>query len=203
MRKISTIESINYPSDQTFRIAFDTYYPKLCFFANKLLNDWDEAEDIVEETFVKIWNKQSDFNRFKNIKAILYISVKNACTDAIRKRQRNNQAKASLKYYLADETESFALTEIIRAEIIAQMHRELLNLPVECRNVMHLLYEEGQSTKEAAEQLGLNVSTIRSHKAKGLQILRKRLGIISILNYILLSVSIETSIAALLFTTLL
>jgi RNA polymerase sigma-70 factor (family 1) len=156
---------------------FFQYYSSLCFFAEKIVQDQPAAEDIVQDTFVKLWQKQPDFSGYRNIKAVLYIAVKNACVNFIKTRRRSTRKKQQWGYLLLQETATFALTEIVRTESIRQLHEELQKLPPECRNVMQLLFVEGWDNKKVATHLDIAVSTVRNHRAKGIQLLRKKLGI--------------------------
>jgi RNA polymerase sigma-70 factor (family 1) len=161
----------------SFKNVFTKYYPSLCYFAEKMVQDTPAAEDIVEEVFLKLWQKEPDFSRYKNIKALLYISVKNACLNFISMRRRSTQKKIELAYLLFQETETFALTEIIRSEVIRELYEELQKLSPECRNVMQLIFVEGWENKKIAAHLGITASTVRNHQAKGIKQLRKKFGI--------------------------
>ena len=171
-----------------FRNAFKTYYPPLCFFANKLVQDHATAEDIVEDVFLKLWTKNPDFSSYKSIKAVLYIAVRNACLDHIRKHRRLTQNNSNLKYLLQQESESFALKEIIRSEIIQEVYAELQKLPPECRKVMQYLFIEGWDTNKIAAHLNIGVGTVKTHKRRGINALRRKFGIANtiVLSFILL-----------------
>jgi RNA polymerase sigma-70 factor (ECF subfamily) len=168
-----------------FRAVFDRYYPSLCYFAEKLVQDSFAAEDIVEDVFLKLWLREPDFTKHKNIKAVLYIAVKNACIDFIRKRQRNIEKRNQLEYSLQQETETYALKEIIRTEILQEVYTELQKLPTECRKVMQLLFIEGWDNKKVAEHLKIGLGTVKTHKVRGIRALRKKFGISVFLIYLL------------------
>jgi RNA polymerase sigma-70 factor (ECF subfamily) len=108
-----------------FRAVFDRYYPSLCYFAEKLVQDNPAAEDIVEDVFLRLWQKEPDFDKHKNIKAVLYIAVKNACLDFIKMRRRNTDKINGLGYLVEQETETYALKEMIRTEILKDLYAEL------------------------------------------------------------------------------
>src|SRR4051812_23274512 len=73
---------------------FRQYYASLCFYADRIIKDSEAAEDIVEEIFVKIWNKPRPFESEQHLKAFLYRSVKNACLDFIKTTERSNKRDA-------------------------------------------------------------------------------------------------------------
>jgi RNA polymerase sigma-70 factor (ECF subfamily) len=161
----------------TVNEVFKIYHPALCLFANKILDDKPAAEDIVEDAFLKLWQKEPDFGRHKNIKAALYIAVKNASINYIKQRGRAQRNTSGLQYLLQHESQDFVLNEMTRAEVIREMHVALQELPPQCRTVMNLYYEKGLDHKSIAERLGITVSTVKNQRARGLKILRKKMGI--------------------------
>lgn len=163
---------------------FKQYYRSLCFFAEKLVQDKAEAEDIVEGIFVKLWKKEPDFGKYENVKALLYISVKNACFDYIKKRRRRIARHSDLTYTLQHETESFALLEMVRTEVIQELYIELEKLPAECRRVMQLVFVEGWETQKVAEHLNISPSTVRTQKARGILTLRKKINLPALLFFV-------------------
>jgi RNA polymerase sigma factor (sigma-70 family) len=112
-------------NDHSFKNVFDEHYSALCYFAEKLVQDSPAAEDIVEDVFLKLWQKEPDFDKHKNIKAVLYIAVKNACLDFIKMRRRNTDKINGLGYLVEQETETYALKEMIRTEILKDLYAEL------------------------------------------------------------------------------
>lgn len=160
----------------TLRTVFDQYYHSLCFFAIKLINEHNIAEDIVEETFVKLWEKEPDFSLHKNIKAALYIGVKNACLDHIKKRKYQRRQTQTFTYLLEQEQEDFILNEITRAEVLREVYAAMEKLPEECRKVMELYYRFGLKHTAIAAKLGVKVSTVKNQKGRGIKILKEKLG---------------------------
>lgn len=171
-------------NEVSLKSVFYQYYAALCFFAEKLVQDRTEAEDIVEEVFIKLWEKEPDFSKHKNIKAILYIAVKNACFNFIAQRRRNNSKLNGFAYTIQQETESYALLEIVHAEVLRGLYAELENLPTECRNVMQLVFIEGWEHKKIAEHLDISISTVKTHKARGINALRKKMSVSTLLLFL-------------------
>lgn len=162
--------------DTLLNVIFRKYYLTLCFFADKLINEQTVAEDIVKDVFLKLWQKEPDFSRYKNIKAVLYIAVKNACLNYIKKRKNIRIQTNALTYLLQQEQEDFVLNEITRAEVLREVYAAMQQLPEECRKVMHLYYRQGLDHRSISAKLGVTVSTVKNQKARGVQILKKKLG---------------------------
>ncbi len=159
----------------TLNDVVDKYYAALNFFAQKLLNNKEVAEEIIDDVFIKLWQKQPDFSQCKNIKAVLYIAVKNACLNYIQSRKREMHKQQALAYYLKEETEDYILNQITRAEVLREVYAEMQKLPLEQRRVMQLLFKEGLNKEQAAEQLNISIHTVKKHKLKGIRALREKL----------------------------
>jgi RNA polymerase sigma-70 factor (family 1) len=150
------------------------YYSALCLFAERLLGDSAAAEDIVGESFVKLWNKRTDFENHQNLKAFMYITVRNACLNYLKQAKRDSLSKKQLAY-LTGEKEEFVLNEMIRAEVLKEIMDEISNLPEQCRKVLKLGYLEGMKNQEIADLLNISIHTVKNQKARAIQLLKIRL----------------------------
>lgn len=150
------------------------YYSALCLFAERLLGDSAAAEDIVGESFVKLWNKRTNFENHQNLKAFMYITVRNACLNYLKQAKRDSLSKKQLAY-LTGEKEEFVLNEMIRAEVLKEIMDEISNLPEQCRKVLKLGYLEGMKNQEIADLLNISIHTVKNQKARAIQLLKIRL----------------------------
>jgi len=160
-------------SPKAFAFFFDQHYNALCYFAERLVRDQLVAEDIVEESFMKLWDKRADFENEHGIKAFLYVTTRNACINVIKQMQRDNLSQAEM-LYLAEKKESFVLNEIVRAEVLTVIAEELNKLPVQCRTILKMSYVKGLKNHEIADKLDISVHTVRNQKARGIQLLRTK-----------------------------
>jgi RNA polymerase sigma-70 factor (family 1) len=157
----------------------------LCLFAERLLNDRAAAEDIVGESFIKLWNKRGDFKTTQNIKAFMYITVRNACLNYLKQAKRDSLNQKQLAY-LTGEKEEFVLNEMIRAEVLKEIMNEIDNLPEQCKKVLKLGYLEGLKNQEIAKLMNISVHTVKNQKARAIQLLKTRLANRDILALLLL-----------------
>jgi RNA polymerase sigma-70 factor (ECF subfamily) len=160
--------------EQGFNYFFGKLYEPLVHFAFTFLNDKSEAEDIVEDSFVKFWQRRAEIERAGAVKSYLYTIVRNACLDVITRK------KYARSYVLHIERSPESFTpdvqhKIIISESMHQVYLALKTLPPKCRQVFTMLYVQGKPVKEIAEELQLSVSTVKSHKATALKLLRKQL----------------------------
>ncbi len=172
--------------DPDFKQVFKKHYRALCFFSNRIIKNIAAAEDIVEDTLIKLWEKQPDFCKHKNIKAALYIAVKNASLNFLKAQQREMLNKNKFAFLTQHDSEDFILNEITRTEVLHKLYAELQKLPPERRRVMSLLYVEGWDSKKVAEHLNISIHTVKKHKLNGIHALQKKLGISSLLLFSLI-----------------
>ena len=178
------IESINIAHDHALAFergeekAFDFFFrqlfPSLCFFANHILDDRREAEDIASSAFIKIWKRHSQFNDSNSIRSYLYQIVRNDCLKFLQQRERTLKMQKEIKYLTPGLTKDNCESDIIRAEFFGALYKALNSLPRECRKVFRMLYIDGKKVSEIAEELKISASTVKSQKARGLALLKQK-----------------------------
>jgi len=158
----------------SFELIFRNFYRSLCFFAEHLVHDGDDAEDIVEDLFVKLWNKHLKFESEQHLKAYLYRSAKNACLDFLKVSERSG-ARNTLFAEERGYSEEAYLNEIIRAEIIAEIYHAIETLSPQCGKIITMSYVDGKTNQEIADELNLSIQTVKNQKGRGLALLKQRL----------------------------
>jgi RNA polymerase sigma-70 factor (ECF subfamily) len=156
------------------RHLFEEYFTPLLYFAGKIIDDREEAEDIVIQVFNKFWGMRENFDSVAGIKAFLYIATRNACFNFIKHRKRKEERKKEFTSHLismdqADEIER----QVIESDFLNRIYHEVQNLPGKCRQVFLLTYFEGLSAREIAENLNITVSTVTTQRARALKYLKE------------------------------
>jgi RNA polymerase sigma-70 factor (family 1) len=157
-----------------FRCIYNTHYRPLCHFANCRIKDSTQAEDIITEGFIALWQKRMEFETYKGLTAFLYTCTKNACTNHINRIRRHSFSHQEMAY-LFDHSEPFESVDGIRNDLIQFSIIESENLPPAMKNIFQLLYIEGFSATEIAEKLNLSVHTVRAQKANAIKRVRENL----------------------------
>lgn len=158
-------------------MAYDTLflrlYPFFCYYASQFGLSSEEAEEVVQDCFYRLWQSQNALSDIQNIKAYLYTSVRNVSINQRKMQQR--RLHRNHRYYEALPRDAapvdFALME---SELLMHLREAIRSLPEQCSKVMQLSYEQGFSGKEIAELLGVTVSTVNNQKARGVKLLRQR-----------------------------
>ncbi|MBL1411211.1 RNA polymerase sigma factor [Sphingobacterium faecale] len=161
---------------EAFNQYFRRYHAKLVFFSNRILmsSDLQDAEEVVQDVFVKFFNRRTKFESGAHIKAFLYLSAKNACLDIIAKE------KVRLRRYDAitsqfEELEDNVVAQIVYTELIQQVNQAIDLLPNKCRAIIKKFLDEGKNAQEIAQDMNLTVSTVNNQRARGIRILRSKL----------------------------
>ena len=144
-------------------LIFRTYYRPLCLYALHYLGNLEAAEDTVQDCFVKLLQHDA-----QNQKAFLYAAVRNACIDALRKKNPIDArvSPTDIEGTMADdEAQERSLHE-------AELWTAVDSLPERCRQVLILCKRDGLSYKETAEKLGISVKTVEHQMSKALKVLR-------------------------------
>ncbi len=150
--------------------AFDRFHDGMVFYAFQYLDNGKDSEDIVQELYVKLWETELlFFENEKALKTYLYRMVRNAC---INKLGRKDALKYAIDIINEEVREERYLTfdEAVIAEIVSEIGR----LPLRTRRVFTAVFLEGKKYREAADELGISVNTVKTLLKNGVKQLRKR-----------------------------
>lgn len=154
-----------------FAYFFKRYHQSLAYFAIRLVQDTQEAEDIVADCFFKLWKRHLEFENEENIKAFLYVACRNACLDHLRHIKVRSIAQQACFDQLLQAEETI-LYQIIKAEVLQELNLEIELLPDNYREVFKMIYFDHKKTDEIADSLGLSVQTVRNYKSRATELLK-------------------------------
>lgn len=157
-----------------FEMIFKTYYKPLCHYAHSFLNDKNEAEEVVQTTFIKIWEKKNELSVQSSLKAYLYSMVRNGCLNVI-KHEKVKQLHA--KWHVQETERSRELVEekVLSNDLESKIYLAMKALPEQCRLVFQLSRFEELKYQEIADQLQISVKTVENQMGKALKIMRVQL----------------------------
>jgi len=168
------LKRLNRGEEPAFEYFFHRFFPLMVTFARRFVVDEVLAEEIVQDVFYKVWERQDSFTDVQALKAFLYIFIKNAAYNEISKLQNRHKHQTA---YASEKamTEQSILKDIVRIEVCASLSTAIGSLPEQCQKIIQLLFEEEKKPMEIADELGISVSTVNSQKARGLMLLKQRL----------------------------
>jgi len=154
---------------------WDNCYSKLLYIAYVITNDQETARDIVMQNLMKVIEGRSGITPTGDPCDRLRVWVSNdSKTYLTRKKRADNRNEVFYEKYYT-EADPDTEKEMIRAEIFQRLKKEIDKLPTECSKVIKLELK-GLNIKAIALQLNKKERTVRSHKSRGYQLLRERLG---------------------------
>lgn len=172
---VGVIDGINEKKDEAFKYLYDTYYASLCRYARHFVGGFMDEEDVVQEIFVKLWEREGNFENMKALSAYLYRSVHNACLVFIRDQKEFREEKLIGKLGEVMEFNSPDNEQLlIEEEYYRQIFVVLNSLPEERRVIVEMTME-GIKNEDIARQLRISVNTVKTLKKKAYVSLRERL----------------------------
>lgn len=157
------------------RLLFDLYYAPLCVYAHKYFDSIDQAEDIVQEAFITLWEKKRLINFTGSIKSYLFSIVRNNSINKIKQENRYRFEEIENKAYgiIEDKFESQQLEERK-----SKLYHEIEQLPEQCKKVFEAIVFEKMKYAEVAVELNVSVNTVKTHYSRALKQLRSNLDIL-------------------------
>ena len=144
-------------------------------FINRLVNDPKAAEDLTQETFIKVWKNLKKFNQEKKLKPWLFMIARNTTIDYLRRKKeivfsdlnRTDNDGENFDFDPADCSVS-ALEGLVHQELVDRLRRGLENLPINDRVLLLVYQTENLTFREIAEMMGLPLETLKTRYFRAL-----------------------------------
>ncbi|RLJ75139.1 RNA polymerase sigma factor [Pedobacter alluvionis] len=156
-----------YAFEQLYRM----YSKRIFINTVKLVKDEDEAQEILQDVFIRIWNKRENIDTEKPFSSYLFSIAQNLIRDFFRKAALDRKMQAAV---IAQSTELYEHIEssIYFKESSALLQNAIDALPLQRKKIYTLCKVEGKSYKEVAEILGISASTVDNQLVKATQSVR-------------------------------
>ena len=156
-----------------FHYLIRIYFPVLGRYACRVTRiSSAEAEDVIEEVFIRLWERRVQFTGFGEVKGFLYTSVRNGCINVLRSRQREATRTAAYMQLYAKSGDS-GEAEVIYSELLAEIRKSVDALPAKMREIFILSHYKKMSNEAIAAHLNLSHQTVRNQKSKALALLKQ------------------------------
>ena len=157
-----------------FRILYDLYSPRIYSRLLKLVKSEDLAEDLLQQTFINLWNHRHTLDTQKSLRGYLFTIAGNLTLNTWRKARRD---KALMEKLQAAATELHSQTEewLQKKENAIQIRRAIDALPPQRKKIFKLCKLEEKSYAEVGKMLGISVSTINDHIVKAVRSIKEQL----------------------------
>ncbi len=168
------IENLIKGNESTYAYIMDEYYTKLCIYAQGLTKDKFKAEDIVQNVFLKVWQKRKKLSPEISIKNYLYKAVYNEFIDQYRKNKIMSPLEEKHIKHLDNIIEDTDYNEINK--LIEVVKKEISNLPPKCKTIFTMAKLEGLTYNEIAEHQNISLRTVENQMYKAFEIIRQKVG---------------------------
>ena len=169
------IERMRESDHEAFRLLFEKYQPILFRSVAYTLRDYDLAHDVVQETFVRVWNSRSRLDPDLPLLGYLFRVSRNLVLDLVKHelvRRKLEGKEVPVSVPSADDP-----SESLQVSMLEEKAAEVIRakLPPKCREVFLLKRVEEMTNEEVSRHLGISVKTVENQMTRALKILRRHL----------------------------
>jgi RNA polymerase sigma-70 factor (ECF subfamily) len=174
MRQEDLIQSLSARDERAFTKLYDNYAKSLFAVIANLVRDREEAEDVLQETFVKIWKHIDSYDAEKGRLYTWMLNIaRNSAIDKLRSKGYNdgkkNLSSDNFVHLLEDSSRSSQLIDLIGIRDFVK------KLKPKCIRLIELLFYRGYTQQEASEELGIPLGTVKTQNRACINDLRNYL----------------------------
>lgn len=172
-----------------FEQLFNSHYGNMCSYAYKYLENLEDAEEIVQDVFVKLWENRNEIVIDGNLQSYIFRAVRNGCLNLIKHRIVRQE-------YATKEQQSNTImqqnleNEIVANELEIKIREAIDALPVERKKVFIMSRYEGLKYREIAEKLNISNKTVENQMGKAILFMKERLSKYLVIFFIILSIHV-------------
>ncbi|WP_430809946.1 MULTISPECIES: RNA polymerase sigma factor [unclassified Carboxylicivirga] len=166
---------------------FNYYYPRLYSFSKSFLKFDEGIDDILQEVFVKIWQKRKSINSANTFNSYIFTITRNLLLNELRTRLNNENLKEEVKR-LSLASEYSSVDQIEYSELRKKTNQLIEELPERQKEIFVLSRTEGLTHKEIAEKLGITTKTVEYHISLAIRYIKENLksyGVVAMLYFYL------------------
>lgn len=167
------LRGVNDKDTSVWNVLFAYYYPQLCSYAGRLLRDEAGAEDCIQNVLLYVWDCDRRFLQIEDLTYFLYRVTHNQALMMLR-HEKCKERHHSKILKDGNEVSDDMFADMVREELIRQLYVQIEDLPEEQRKVIRLCIN-GSSNQEIADQLGVSINTVKTHKSRSFKFLRGRM----------------------------
>jgi len=167
---------------RAFAELVELYKDKIYHLAYRMLSNRHEAEDVVQETFLRVYMNLDRYDELQKFSTWIYRIGTNLCIDRLRKRKPNFSLDAEITdaegidgYAMIPSDNETPESRLLLSETQQTIRKAIDSLPVKYKSVVVLRYLHDMSLQEIGDVLDMPVTTVKTRVHRGREFLRKRL----------------------------
>lgn len=165
------INGINGKNAKAWERIYVDYYSPLCHYAMRILNDQEQAADLVQAAIIKLWETPLHFDDISAFNVYLYRTVNNNCLKMIRDKNREDQRLKEWAFF-TEEFESESLSAVVFEEVIRKLRHVIDEMPPKRREVI-LMSMKKMKNEEISAELNISQNTVKKHKKEAYAVIKK------------------------------
>ncbi len=158
-------------NEKAFIQLYDTYIDVIYAYSLKLLKSEAYAEEVLQDVFMKVWQKRETLDVSRSFKSYLYTIARNKCFDFLQKAANDKKLKEAI-FYQSQKSFSASDLKLIESDFERIKKEAYDTLPPKRREIFELSRQEGLTYDEIAERLGISTSTVKTQMNKALESMR-------------------------------
>ena len=168
-------------NEEVFKSIYERFFGPLYVYAVEYVVDKEVAYEMVQDTFLKLWEKKSTLADDTYLQSYLYRVTRNNCLNYLKHLKvkekykqfsKSKQLEINLNFTALNDSSA---EKIISDELEEKINKAIDQLPPKCKNIFLLSRYENKKYREIADELGLSVKTVENQIQKALKVLRKHL----------------------------
>jgi RNA polymerase sigma-70 factor (family 1) len=157
-----------------FTEVYRRYWHRLYLHAYKMLNDEDQAKDVIQELFIAVWSKVSTIEINASLKSYLYVMTRNRVINFIRKNKISDDFIVMLAEAMPESDERL-VKQIDDRDLIALIDQEINQLPARMKQVFEMSRKDFLTNKEIATILGTTEETVKKQISNSIRTIKVKL----------------------------
>ena len=159
---------------RAFDVLYKRYAKRLYVFVLKYIKQQEEAEGIVQEVFIRVWEFRKRIDQHRSFEQFLFTIAYNTTISLLRKKIAEQKFLEQLKMRRQIVDAEKVISEIHFRELNEKLDKVLEELTPRQQEIYRLCRQEGLTHKEIAEKLHISVSTVKNHLVTALHLIRVR-----------------------------
>lgn len=170
----SILKKVVEGDEKAFAQLYNKYRKPTLRFCTSILKDEDEAENMLHEVFIKIWERRAQINPERNFHSYLFTCLRNMAFDYLKEMDKNHQLRQQylerMESYREDDREE-------EEKQLARLRQAVNGLSEKRKRILLLSVHEGRSYQEIAEMLRISKNTVKNQLVKAKHLLRERMSV--------------------------
>lgn len=181
MFNIQTKIALKQGNPVVFKEVFQLLYPRMKGYCKLFISDNNQVEDILQETFISLWEKKDSVKPDKSIESYVFVILRNKCLNFLKKQKLEND-RIDIENLKIEELQFLYQLDFTEKEdkgleeqLIESFKTAVEELPDKMKTVFTRCKIDGKRQKEVAEELGISIKMVEKHIAKAKQQIRRKL----------------------------